>query len=238
MSDDAGRPAGSARGGGRRRALGLAAGLALALAGTAAVAVGVLDQDEPPARPPAATSTSAPGPSRPSPPAPAPDPASSPPPAVQAPEQPLPVAISVPSIGVESELITVGLRPDGSLEVPEGADYDKAAWYDGSPRPGAVGPAVIEGHVDSAEGGPSVFYRLGEVEPGDEVHVVREDGSEVTFRVDDVQAYPKDDFPTLDVYGNTPGPALRLITCGGDFDRASGHYLDNTVVYASAMVQP
>jgi LPXTG-site transpeptidase (sortase) family protein len=141
--------------------------------------------------------------------------------------------VSVPAIGVESELITVGLRPDGTLEVPEGADYDKAAWFDGSPRPGAPGPAVIEGHVDSAENGPSVFYRLGDLTVGDDITVTREDGTTATFRVDDVQAYPKDDFPTLEVYGNTDGPELRLITCGGEFDRGTGRYVDNTVVYAS-----
>ena len=140
----------------------------------------------------------------------------------------MPVAISVPSIGVASALITVGLRPDGTLEVPEGPDYDKAAWYDGSPRPGATGPSVIEGHVDSAENGPSVFYRLGDVRPGAEVVVERDDGTTATFRVDDVRSYPKDDFPELEVYGNTDGPELRLITCGGDFDSGSGHYVDNT----------
>ncbi len=151
--------------------------------------------------------------------------------------QPLPVALTVPAIDVSSDLITVGLRADGTLEVPEGPDYDKAAWFEESPRPGAVGPAVLEGHVDSAENGPSVFYRLGDLRVGDEIAVTRDDGSTVTFRVDDVRSYPKDDFPTLDVYGNTTGPELRLITCGGEFDRAAGHYVDNTVVFAS-LVEP
>jgi LPXTG-site transpeptidase (sortase) family protein len=197
--------------------------------------VGVLGQDaDPPAPPePAATATAAPEPSVASTATAVPAPTATPSATATDAPQPMPVAISIPSIEVSSELITVGLRPDGTLEVPEGPDYDKAAWYEGSPRPGEVGPSVVEGHVDSAENGPSVFYRLGEVRPGDEVVVQREDGTAATFRVDDVRSFPKDDFPQLEVYGNTDGPELRLITCGGDFDGSSGHYVDNTVVFAS-----
>ena len=144
-----------------------------------------------------------------------------------------PAEIRIPSIGVTSEVTVVGLNPDGTLEVPQpGPDYDKAAWYEGSPAPGQTGPSVIEGHVDSAENGPSVFYHLGRVATGDVVEITRDDGSVVTFVVYDVQAYPKDDFPTLTVYGNTNRPELRLITCGGPFDSTRGHYLDNTVVFA------
>jgi sortase (surface protein transpeptidase) len=139
----------------------------------------------------------------------------------------------IPSIGVDSEVTVVGLNPDGTLEVPQpGPDYDKAAWYRGSPTPGQRGPAVIEGHVDSAKNGPSVFYDLGRVTRGDTVEITREDGSVLTFVVDAVQTFPKDDFPTLSVYGNTERPELRLITCGGEFDSTRGHYLNNTVVFA------
>lgn len=143
----------------------------------------------------------------------------------------LPVEVRIPAINVQSELITVGLDEDGSLQVPQpGPDYDKAAWYDASTRPGDPGAAVIEGHVDSAANGPSIFYRLGELVPGDEVQVIRSDGSAVNFLVDEIRAVPKADFPTLEVYGRTPDPQLRLITCGGDF--SDGHYLDNTVIFA------
>lgn len=146
---------------------------------------------------------------------------------------PLPTAVRIPAIDVRSDLITVGLNPDGTLEVPQpGPDYDKAAWFDGSPRPGEVGPSVIEGHVDSARGGPSVFYSLGALTPGDQVEVARQDGSRVVFAVREVRVYPKDEFPTYEVYRNTSGPELRLITCGGEFDRSTGHYRDNTVVFA------
>ena len=146
----------------------------------------------------------------------------------------LPASVSIPAIGVTSELITLGLNPDGTLAVPQpGPDYDKAAWFDGSPRPGDAGPAVIEGHVDSAANGPSIFYRLGELVVGDTVDVTRDDGTVVSFVVDEVRVVPKDAFPTFDVYGNTDGPELRLITCGGPFDSAAGSYVDNVVVFAS-----
>ncbi len=144
-----------------------------------------------------------------------------------------PVAVRVPAIGVDSELLTLGLNPDGSLEVPQpGPDYDKAGWFTGSPAPGAVGPAVIEGHIDSAANGPSVFLELGALRPGDGIEIDRADGSTVHFTVEKVASYPKDAFPTLAVYGNTAGPELRLITCGGDFDSTRGSYRNNTVVYA------
>ena len=144
------------------------------------------------------------------------------------------MSVSIPAIDVRSDLITVGLNPDGTLEVPQpGPDYDKAAWFRDSPRPGDVGPAVIEGHVDSAANGPSVFYRLGDLAPGDRIDVGREDGTVASFVVDEVRVFPKDDFPTLAVYGNTERPELRLITCGGPFDRSVRSYLDNVVVFAS-----
>ena len=216
----------------------------LLLGGGTAVAVGVAGQDaDPPA--PAATApaeASTPTPSD-GPPSEAPGSSSAPAPSTTeaAPSEeaapapaPLPATVSIPAIGVDSELITLGLNPDGTLAVPQpGPDYDKAAWFDGSPRPGDIGPAVIEGHVDSAENGPSVFYELGALAIGDRVDVTREDGTVVAFEVYEVRVVPKDDFPTLEVYGNTEAPELRLITCGGPFDSAAGSYEDNVVVFAS-----
>lgn len=170
--------------------------------------------------------------------APVPAPASAAPPAPATPHVAEPVRLRIPSIGVDSELLHLGLNPDGTLEVPPrgGPAGDMAAWYDGSPRPGEEGPAVLEGHVDSMDG-PSVFYRLGELAPGDRVLVDRADGTTATFVVDTAERYPKDDFPTVKVYGSTPDAQIRLITCGGDFDRATGHYVDNTVVYGH-LVRP
>jgi LPXTG-site transpeptidase (sortase) family protein len=108
-----------------------------------------------------------------------------------------------------------------------------AGWYTGSPRPGAVGSAVIAGHIDS-KAGPGVFFRLSSLRPGDRVYVRRADGTLTAFRVTAVHAYPKDSFPTAAVYGATPDSELRLVTCGGTFDYATGSYLSNTVVYAVA----
>jgi hypothetical protein len=119
------------------------------------------------------------------------------------------------------------------MEVPAGAHYDLAGWYRYSPVPGALGPAIIAGHVDSAVRGPSVFFKLGSLRPHDTVLVMRADRSVAVFAVDDVHRYPKREFPSKLVYGNTNHAALRLITCGGEFDPATGHYLDNIVVTAS-----
>jgi len=145
-----------------------------------------------------------------------------------------PTVISVPAIGVNSSLITLGENPDGTLQVPQpGPDYDKAAWYRYSPTPGQIGPAIIEGHIDSAANGPSVFFRLGALHPNDSIAVTRTDHTIATFRVDKVAEYPKAAFPTATVYGDTATAQLRLITCGGTFDSAARSYNDNIVVYAS-----
>ena len=141
----------------------------------------------------------------------------------------IPVRIEIPSIAVRAPIIRLGLNPDRTLEVP--TDYDDTGWWSGGARPGENGPAVIVGHVDSKTG-PAVFYRLNELRPGAKVVVVRSDGSRARFTVQGSERYPKDEFPTARVYGHTDGPTLRLITCGGEFDSSTGHYEDNTIVYA------
>jgi sortase (surface protein transpeptidase) len=141
-----------------------------------------------------------------------------------------PVRIRVPSIGVDSSLVNLGIAADGSLEVP--TDYQRAGWLDRSPAPGRQGPAVIAGHVDS-KSGPAVFFRLADLKPGAKILVTTGDGRTVSFAVSSVERYSKRAFPTGAVYGPVPGPVLRLITCGGVFDRSVGHYRDNVVVYAS-----
>ncbi len=140
-----------------------------------------------------------------------------------------PVRIEIPSIGVRAPIIRLGLNPDRTLEVP--TDYGDTGWWTGGSRPGETGPAVIVGHVDS-QTGPAVFYRLGELRKGDKVVVIRRDGSRARFTVQGSERFPKDEFPTARVYGRTDGPTLRLITCGGAFDSSTGHYVDNTIVYA------
>jgi hypothetical protein len=140
-----------------------------------------------------------------------------------------PVRIEIPSIGVDAPIVPLGLNRDRTLEVP--TDFGDAGWWTGGPRPGERGPAVIAGHVDSYTG-PAVFFRIGELRPHATIVVVRRDGSRARFAVLGSERYPKARFPTARVYGATRAATLRLITCSGTFDRASGHYLDNTVVYA------
>lgn len=146
-----------------------------------------------------------------------------------------PVSLEIRAIGVKSSgMLELGQTVQGSLEVPPpGPDYDKVAWYRNSPTPGELGPAVLVGHIDSAAKGPSVFFRLGDVHKGNTIRVTRADGTVAVFKVDDVKRFHKADFPTRLVYSNTDHAALRIITCGGPFDRDSGSYVDNTVVLAS-----
>jgi sortase (surface protein transpeptidase) len=141
-----------------------------------------------------------------------------------------PAALTIPEIGVSTRLITLGLTAQGTVQVPSTASV--AGWYTRSPRPGAVGPAIILGHIDSYQG-IGVFFRLAVLRSGDPIYIRRSDGSTVEFRVSAVQSYLKDHFPTQAVYGPTPDAELRLITCGGAFDSATGHYLSNIVVYAT-----
>jgi hypothetical protein len=141
-----------------------------------------------------------------------------------------PVYLSIPAIGVHTQLVRLGLTAQGTLQVPPSTSV--AGWYTGSPRPGQVGSAVIAGHIDSFLG-PGVFFRLRLLRPGDRVYVRRAGGKLAVFRVYAERMYAKDRFPTRQVYGPAPDPELRLITCGGIFDPATGSYLGNVVVYAS-----
>jgi sortase (surface protein transpeptidase) len=141
-----------------------------------------------------------------------------------------PVSLTIPLIGVKTNLITLGLAAGGAMQVPSTSTV--AGWFTGSPRPGAVGSSIIVGHVDS-KSGPGIFFRLPELQKGDDVYVKRSDGTTAEFRVTEVQEYPKDQFPTETVFGPTPDAELRLITCGGTFDSVTGHYLSNIIVYAS-----
>ena len=143
--------------------------------------------------------------------------------------QPEPTRVRVPAVGIDAPLEIVGLDGTGALAVP--ADGGAAGWF--GTVPGAGGPAVLTGHVDGG-GAPAVFARLGELRPGDPVLVDRADGSTAAFVVTRVARHPKTAFPTAAVYGPTTRPELRLITCGGAFDRSAGSYLDNVVVWARA----
>jgi hypothetical protein len=141
-----------------------------------------------------------------------------------------PVRVAIPALGVSTQVLPLGLADDGAMEGPRGAS--PAGWFDRSPTPGELGPAVLAGHVDWA-GEPGAFAGLRTLAAGDQVLVDRADGSTATFVVDRVAEYAKDEFPTGSVYGDIAEAGLRLITCGGDFDEDAAGYRDNVVVYAS-----
>ena len=204
---------------GRPAAITFAAGLVVIVGGTAGL---LLTRHPAPALRPVAAGVAA----LPAPTGPIVAPPQSAPPAPVA----SPVSLTIPLIGVKTNLITLGLAKGGAMQVPSSTTV--AGWYTGSPRPGSIGSAIIVGHIDS-ETGPGVFYRLAELRSGDDVFIKRVDGTTAEFRVTSIQTYLKDQFPTEKVYGPTPDAELRLITCGGAFDAATRHYLSNIVVYAT-----
>ena len=140
-----------------------------------------------------------------------------------------PLRVWVPRIGVDAKLVSLALQADGSMEVPP---WGLAGWYRLGPKPGAPGPAVIAAHVDSKRG-PDVFYRLGELQRGDRVHIDYANGRSVTFAVQSREMTAKSALPVKRIWNQTSEPVLRLITCGGDFNRQTGHYQSNVIVYAS-----
>jgi sortase (surface protein transpeptidase) len=142
-----------------------------------------------------------------------------------------PMTIEIPAIGVDAPVMRLGLNPDGTVQVPPLDNHNLAGWYDRSVTPGAKGTSVILGHVDDYAGA-SVFFNIKNLRKGDTIDVVRADGSTAVFAVDGVQKAAKTNFPTTDVFGNVPYPALRLVTCGGPFDPNTGEYLDSIIVYA------
>ncbi len=146
----------------------------------------------------------------------------------------MPISVTIPAIGVTSNLLSLNRNPDGTVQVP--SSFHEAGWYQRGPTPGQLGPSVILGHVDSYKG-PGIFFRLGSLEPGDTVKVARQDGTTATFKVNAVNEYTKAQFPSQTVYGDIGYAGLRLITCGGTFDRSTHSYLSNIVVFASLITR-
>lgn len=142
-----------------------------------------------------------------------------------------PAEITIPRIDATSSLVELGLNADETIQVPPVDTPLQAGWFTGAPRPGELGPAVILGHVNGG-GRKGIFFRLNELTTGDEILIRRTDNTTARFTVTRVDQVPKTHFPTEDVYGDTTGPELRLITCGGTFDRTAHRYRDNVVVYA------
>jgi hypothetical protein len=141
-----------------------------------------------------------------------------------------PTGIDAPSIGLHVDgLVPLDRLADGTIAVPP---FGQAGWWVQGPKPGQRGPAVLLGHVDTKRG-PDVFYRLRDLRPGDPVSVRRADGSVVRFTVQRVAQFPKVAFPSAAVYAPSLEPVLRLVTCGGSFDRTVGHYRDNVIAFAT-----
>jgi len=142
-----------------------------------------------------------------------------------------PVHVSIPRVGIDLDIIQVGLDSEGSIELPPLFAWE-AGWYTGSPSPGQLGPAIIVGHVDTYKG-ISVFWRLRDAQSGDQIIITRADGKVLTFTVNGLAQYDQNNFPTDTVYGNLPYAGLKLITCGGTFDEQTHSYTQNTVVSAT-----
>lgn len=143
---------------------------------------------------------------------------------------PGPKRLTIPMINLSASVVPIDLQPDGSLAAPE--NFSLVGWYTGGTTPGQPGPSVIVGHVDSHLG-PAVFFRLHELVPGQSILIETVNDTFLTFIVERIEQHHKGRFPTAEVYGSTNQRALRLITCGGEFDRAAGSYRDNIVVFAS-----
>ncbi|MFE4482291.1 class F sortase, partial [Kitasatospora sp. NPDC056789] len=141
-----------------------------------------------------------------------------------------PTRLLVPSVGVDAPVTDLGLNPDGTVEVPPADRGEEVGWYRNGPTPGEAGPAVLIGHYDTVHG-PAVFKQLPKLRPGDLIRIRRADGGTVDFKVRELLQAAKDRFPTEQVYGDTPAPALRLITCGGRIG-SDGHWTDNIIVLA------
>lgn len=156
-----------------------------------------------------------------------------PPPVIKTLPKSDPVRLRIPKIGIDTQLAQVGLLSNGHMEMPW--DIGTAAWYKYSPTPGEKGPAVIVGHLDGANiiNMAGIFYKIHELAPGDQISVIRADGTVANFKVLYLKQVPQDNFPTQEIYGNINYAGIRLITCGGTFDDATGHYNDNTVVFGA-----
>ncbi|MCB5907463.1 class F sortase [Streptomyces sp. SF28] len=142
-----------------------------------------------------------------------------------------PKRLSIPEIGVDAPFTALGLGPKGQLNAPPPNDSNLVGWFKGGATPGERGASIVAGHVDTKTG-PAVFLQLDQLKPGSTADITRQDGSVATFTVDSVETFSKANFPDDRVYADTPTPQLRLITCGGAYDRAAKDYVDNVVVFA------
>jgi sortase (surface protein transpeptidase) len=139
--------------------------------------------------------------------------------------------LSIPSVNISAPFeAPLGLTERGTVAIPEA--YTTVGWYKYGPTPGALGPSVVLGHVDSVDG-PAVFFSLGQVNIGDNILIDREDGSTVVFEITELERIRQGDFPTQKVYGNIPYAGIRLITCTGIYDKGVQRYSHNLIVYGT-----
>jgi LPXTG-site transpeptidase (sortase) family protein len=143
-----------------------------------------------------------------------------------------PTQLRIDAINATSSLIPLGLNPDRTITVPPVSNPLQASWYRLGPTPGAAGPAIILGHING-DGKEGIFAHLNQLKPGDQVKVTRQDGKIAIFTVTKLQQVAKSAFPTLAVYGDTQAAELRLITCGGAFDKSKRSYVDSIIAYAT-----
>ena len=141
-----------------------------------------------------------------------------------------PSRLIIPKINLDTTFVPpLELNADQSISVPD--SYTEVGWYTYGATPGEIGPSVILGHVDSYDG-PAVFFKLGQLEAGDEVMVEREDGTTAIFIVESKERIPQDNFPTEKVYGQINHAGLRLVTCTGVYNHGTPKYSHNLIVYA------
>ena len=145
-------------------------------------------------------------------------------------QMPIPVRISIPEIGVNARIVRLGLNADHTIQVPK--NFANAGWFQPGPEPGERGAAVVVGHLDS-RAGPGVFYRLHQLPVGALIKVTVQGGRTVRFVARSMIRVPKSRFPTKNVYLHTGPPALRLVTCAGKLNWATGHHRDNYIVFAT-----
>jgi hypothetical protein len=143
-----------------------------------------------------------------------------------------PTQLRIDAINASSSLVPLGLNADQTIAVPPVSQPMQASWYKLGPTPGAIGPAVILGHING-DGQQGIFAKLNQLKPGDQVKVTRADGRTAVFTVTKLQQIPKTGFPTQQIYGDTPDAQLRLISCTGTFDKSARSYRDNIVVFAT-----
>ncbi|WP_069174050.1 class F sortase [Streptomyces griseus] len=142
-----------------------------------------------------------------------------------------PTRISIGEIAVDAPFTPLAIGPTGQLNAPPADDANLVGWFEDGATPGERGTSVVAGHVDTKTG-PAVFLLLSTLKAGSTVDITRKDGVVATFKVDSVETFSKTDFPNDRVYADNDSAQLRLITCGGEYDKKAKDYKDNVVVFA------